>query len=58
MKTLCERVAQALDLSLNDAANKRGIYTDHYRDILAAYLDGQAKLSPAKVRHLCKYLEP
>lgn len=51
------RTARALDLSLKDAAEKRGIKTDLYRDALASWLDGQKKLKASTVRILCRYLE-
>ena len=53
---LRDRVAAALDASLENAANKRGIYTDKVRDTLAAYLDGVAKLRASTVRKYVDYL--
>lgn len=54
--TLRDRAAKALDVSLDDAAAKRGIYTDKARDTLAAYLDGAVRLKARTVRSYCKYL--
>ena len=53
---LRNKAAFALDASLDDAARKRGIYTDKARDTLAAYLDGAAKLKASTVRAYMRYL--
>jgi len=53
---LRNRAAKALDVSLKDAADKRGIYTDKARDTLAEYLDGVIRLKASTVRAYCKYL--
>lgn len=53
---LRDRAAKALDVSLEDAANKRGTNTDLYREALASWLDGTKKLKTSTVRILCRYL--
>lgn len=54
--TLKDKAAKALDESLDDASNNRGIYTDKARTALAAWLDGQIKLKASTVRVFCNYL--
>ena len=51
-----EQAALALDKSLDDAANNRGIYTDKCRYTLASYLDGKTKLKASTIRKYIAYL--
>jgi len=53
--TTRERTAKALDMTHN--VGERGPRTMKARQILAAYLDGAAKVRITTVRALCGYLE-
>lgn len=55
--TLKDKAAKAIDLTLNAAASKRGIYTDKARNTLAAYLDGAISLRASTIRSYIRYLE-
>jgi hypothetical protein len=56
MNTLRDQAADAVDMTLDAAAIRFGIYTDKVRESLATWLDGAAKLKATTVRKYIKYL--